>query len=315
MYRPEQGIRLRSCARTDRGRVRQNNEDNIHLWGGDNYILAAVADGMGGAAAGEEASRIAVETIQSEMCNDLYKHASDYRDMPEEMLLALLEDVIQRANANIYERALEVPKFKGMGTTLTMAFARKARVVIGHVGDSRAYIVEGQSRRIQQITSDHSFVQALVDAGHISPAEAEEHPMRNVLYRALGQSSEIDIDLIQDVHLQINDRLVICSDGLTLHVSEEEIRRIASASYDPESIVDSLILLANQRGGRDNISVIVLIADEDIMSQGTESLNASSKMPREGDDPTRPGVQPARKRGPGHTMQNGRGNPLDKPKS
>lgn len=261
MYRPGRGIRLRSSARSDRGQVRQNNEDSVHLWDTDTSVLAVVADGMGGAAAGEEASRIAVETVESKLATEYYRSPSDYSTYDANDLADLLGDAVREANQNIIDKTLESPEFKGMGTTITMAFARYNDVILAHVGDSRAYYVDASDRSILQITADHSFVQALVDAGHITDEEAEIHPMKNVLYRALGQAEDLDVDVIQDVRIHASDRLVLCSDGLTLHVNGDEIRDLALSSDDPNVVSEKLVALANSRGGKDNVSVIVIIAD------------------------------------------------------
>jgi protein phosphatase len=290
MVRPGQrGIRLLSSAVTHVGRVRHNNEDNVHLWGDDNYVLAIVADGMGGAAAGEEASRIAVETVQQHMINGVYTNPHDYEDIEEYDLAEKLETAVREANLNILKRAVMRPEFRGMGTTLTMAFTRHTNVILAHVGDSRAYMVDGHDGHISQITTDHSFVQALVDAGHITPDEAENHPMGNVLYRALGQSADLDIDLIQDVRLQVGDRMILCSDGLTLHIKPPEIASIAMSSTDPNTISQQLIDLANARGGKDNISVIVILVGEDGANKVLDAAEAELEMTlQETKDPTLP---------------------------
>jgi PPM family protein phosphatase len=240
--------------------VRENNEDNVFLMADEHLVLAIVADGMGGAVAGEEASRIAVETIHQ----DLLVHEngrSSYTEMSADVLSDMLRDVIRTANINIVEYAQQSPEFKGMGTTVTLAMVRNSYAVIGHVGDSRAYLI-GQDGDISQITSDHSFVEAMVAAGHISRDEAEDHPMKNVLYRALGQADDIDVDVYHS-YLRIGDRLVLCSDGLTLHVKPHEIARIALANDDPEDISQKLIALTNERGGKDNVSVVVINVEPD----------------------------------------------------
>jgi protein phosphatase len=233
------------------------------LWGEESYVLAVVADGMGGAAAGEEASRIAVETVQQRMTNGMYKKPADYGDMDAYTLAEKLEDLVREANNNILSRAKAKPEYQGMGTTMTVAFARHTDVIVAHVGDSRAYMVDGHDGSISQITTDHSFVQALIDAGYIKREEAEGHPMSNVLYRALGQAADVDIDLIEDVQMHIGDRLILCSDGLTLHVKPHEIAQVALSDPDPSVISNKLIDLANSRGGRDNISVIAIVVEGD----------------------------------------------------
>ncbi len=261
MQNPGQGIRFRGSARSDTGKVRDNNEDRVHLWKHERGLLAVVADGMGGAVAGEEASRITVETLQADLI--------DHETLPQIFAIADVETLAERmrlsidaANETILQKADADPELRGMGTTVTMALVQGREVIIGHVGDSRAYVIEGGQGAISQVTSDHSFVQALVSAGHISPEEAEDHPMRNVLYRALGQAHDVEIDIYY-TSLQVGDRLILCSDGLTLHISPEEIAQVSLAAEDPEDISRKFIDLANKRGGRDNVSVIVIKAESD----------------------------------------------------
>lgn len=308
----QQRIRLRSSARTSNGKVRENNEDSIHLWTQPVQVFAIVADGMGGAAAGEEASRIAVETIREGLVGSIAVNG----DVPsmgdtsplldEDAITEHMRQAIRTANMTIVQKAELHPEYKGMGTTVTMAFIRNTYAIIGHVGDSRAYLIDGQDGHIIQVTSDHSFVQALVAAGHISEEEADDHPMRNVLYRALGQARDVEIDVYYE-RLRANDRLVLCSDGLTLHVRPAEIAQLTLAAANPEEASQKLIDLANQRGGRDNVSVIVVkveaedddaprvqdhpvyILDEDTMIirhppayGSSETLNALSTQDRDG---------------------------------
>jgi serine/threonine protein phosphatase PrpC len=254
MVNPERGIRLRSSARTSVGQIRENNEDNIRLWTRDEFVLAVVADGMGGAAAGEEASRIAVETIQLALGRD------DVENLEESSITERLRDTIQDANRSIMEKAATAPEMRGMGTTVTLAFVRGTYATVAHVGDSRAYLVDGESETISQITSDHSFVEALLSAGHITEEQAAEHPMRNVLYRALGQAEEIDVDMYYK-RLHVGDRLVLCSDGLTRHVKPDEIAELTLANSNPDVASQKLIDLANARGGEDNVSVIVIAVE------------------------------------------------------
>ncbi len=255
------GIRLRSSARTSVGQVRENNEDSVHLWPGDQFVLAVVADGMGGAAAGEEASRMAIEAIQAGMSLRNQDSVNHINGLSDDDVSERLRTSIQQANLSIMHRAVEEPDMRGMGTTVTLAFVRGQQVIVAHVGDSRAYQVDGHTNDITQITSDHSFVEALLSAGHITPEQAEEHPMRNVLYRALGQAEEIDIDIYHS-QLKIGDRLILCSDGLTRHVKPEEIAQVVLADDNPSKVSQKLIDLANERGGEDNVSVIVVSVEE-----------------------------------------------------
>ncbi len=275
----ERALRLRGGARTSTGQVRENNEDNLHMWARDLFLLAVVADGMGGAAAGEEASRIAVEAVENGMNFFEQVDSGKLETMTDHTIIERMRDVIRAANLNIVKRASANPELRGMGTTVTMALvrtlerprgkspenhvtrpAREIQVLVAHVGDSRAYIIDSQSRQINQITADHSFVEALVAAGHLTQEQAEDHPMRNVLYRALGQNEDIDVDMYE-ARLHTGDRLVLCSDGLTRHVKPAEIAEITLAHDDPNEAAQSLINLANERGGEDNVSVVVVILE------------------------------------------------------
>ncbi len=265
----DHGIRLRSSARTSIGQVRENNEDNVRLWMDDEFVVAVVADGMGGAVAGEEASRIAVETLQQGKF--LQTPDESPLNLSDDQAVNWLCDSIRSANSNIVQRASSNPELRGMGTTMTLAFVRSSRAIIAHVGDSRAYLVDGHTRRITQITADHSFVEALVAAGHLTHEQAEEHPMRNVLYRALGQNEDVDVD-VYEAHLRTGDRLVLCSDGLTRHVKAHEIAKIVSEQNDPEIASQMMIDLANARGGEDNVSVIIISLDGEESDEDTDEL-------------------------------------------
>jgi len=276
-------IRLRSSARTSVGQVRENNEDNIRLWTGEGFVLAVVADGMGGAAAGEEASRIAVEAIQTGLAEREYTKQAVPEKPSDDMLTEKMRAVIRQANLSIMQRAAKEPEMRGMGTTITLALVRGTDVLVAHVGDSRAYLVSGHDSEITQITSDHSFVEALVAAGHITREQADEHPMKNVLYRALGQTEDVDVDLFH-THLQVGDRLVLCSDGLTRHVKPHEIARLALAEENPELSSQKLIDLANERGGEDNVSVIIVAVERDVANRMSH-LNAVYE-PQEDDEDT-----------------------------
>ncbi|MBK9124925.1 MAG: Stp1/IreP family PP2C-type Ser/Thr phosphatase [Chloroflexi bacterium] len=250
-------VALACDAQSNTGRVRENNEDSVLLWARHDIALAVVADGMGGAVAGEEASRIAVQTIYQALLPTELQPSAPAHVVDPIVVGDKLKDVIAQANRAIVRQSDLHPHLRGMGTTVTSAFVHGTRAVIGHVGDSRAYLVQGDTGHIEQITVDHSFVEAMVLAGHITRAEAEDHPMRNILYRALGQSMDMDVDLYE-VALDVGDRLILCSDGLTLHVHPEEIAEASLEESGPETIAKQLILLANERGGKDNVSVVVI---------------------------------------------------------
>jgi protein phosphatase len=255
------GIQLRTGSHTSVGQIRKNNEDSLHLWTASGYVVAVVADGMGGAAAGEEASRLAVEAVESGLI--LTSPETNKLDRKSEQTIANeLSQAIRVGNQNIVARAAVDPEMRGMGTTVTLAFVRGARAIIAHVGDSRAYLVDGEMGGITQITDDHSFVEALVAAGHLTHEQAEEHPMKNVLYRALGQNEDIEVD-VYETQLHSGDHIVMCSDGLTRHVKPREIAEIVLSIDDPEIASQALVDLANARGGEDNVSVIVIAVEGD----------------------------------------------------
>lgn len=276
-------IHLRGSARTDKGIQRNNNEDSVFLWMENHQMLAVVADGMGGAAAGEQASRIAVDTVNEQIFEAIISAPM----LTEDFVLENLTDAVRHANNNIIERAIELPEYNGMGTTLTLALAREGDFFFAHVGDSRAYFVDGYDGSFMQLTADHSFVQALVDAGHLSADDADSHPMRNVLYRALGQAPDLDVDLISGVRMNHGDRLVLCSDGLTLHVKPYEIAEITLSTDDPDEIAELLIAQANERGGKDNISVVVIVATANLSILETQEAEIEL-LDLEDDDPTTP---------------------------
>ncbi len=290
MHIPEHRLRLKGYARTNTGKVRDNNEDSVHLWSHNDFvILAVVADGMGGAVAGEEASRLAIEAVET----NLIANGEIERQPDKEGLIEHLKKTIIIANDDIVNKAVDYPELKGMGTTITLALVLGTSVIVGHVGDSRAYLVDGVDHRITQITSDHSFVQALVAAGHITQEQAEKHPMRNVLYRALGQTRGIEVDIYFET-LHPGDRLVLCSDGLTLHVSPAEIAELTMADADPSKSSQILIDLANERGGRDNVSAIVVKAEATdseqmgTMNEQDVSFDEAETMMLEDKDPFGP---------------------------
>ena len=257
----EDQLILRASARSDVGQVRENNEDSIGLWALKGMLLALVADGMGGAVAGEEASRLTVEAVQADFVGE-ERAGIELLTLAEEMISEKLAAALQAANLAVIDRVDENAALRGMGTTATLAFIRGRRALLAHVGDSRAYLVDGEEREITQVTSDHSFVEALVMAGHITPEQAIDHPMRNVLYRALGQTSDTTADLY-DRYLKPGDRIVLCSDGLTRHITPDEIAQQVLKDRNPEAATQHLIDLANRRGGEDNISVVVILVDRD----------------------------------------------------
>lgn len=246
----------RASALSDVGQVRENNEDRVGLWARHGVVLAMVADGMGGAVAGEEASRLVTEAIQADFLGEA-RGSETLRDLTEDEIGDKLRSAIQRANRAIIQQATDNPELQGMGTTVTLAFVRDHRVIIAHVGDSRAYLIDSQEKWINQISDDHSFVAALMASGHITQEQAAVHPMRNVLYRALGQMEDTNADLYSR-NLTEGDWLLLCSDGLTRHISPSEMVDLVTTDMHPDDVVQHLVQLANERGGEDNVSAVAI---------------------------------------------------------
>jgi PPM family protein phosphatase len=215
---------------TDPGRRRRRNEDSYVI----DPPLFAVADGMGGAQAGEVASKLAAGAVK--------ERGAD------------VESLVQEANRRVHQRSLEDPNTTGMGTTLTVAEVADGVVSIGHVGDSRAYLVRDGS--LEQLTEDHSLVGELLRTGKLSAEEAETHPQRSMITRALGTDPNVDVDIFS-VEPRDGDLFLLCSDGLTSMVDDREILRLVGEKRgDLDGLVKALIKAANKGGGEDNITVI-----------------------------------------------------------
>lgn len=253
--------------KSDVGKKRELNEDSIVIVQCDTVhesenvqaALFVVADGMGGHNAGEVASRLASTRVAENVIKRMVEKGS-----------IDLEKTIKDVNKDIYEYVEENPEYKDMGTTVTAAVVQGAHVYIGHVGDTRAYLI---SEEIIQITKDHSLVQEIVDHKEITKEEARIHPQKHIITRAVGIHDTVDVDTVTE-YLYGDDYLLLCSDGLTDMVTDEEIRNITRVHADPQTICDALVDTANDRGGFDNISVIVAQVDglprrEDILSDKT----------------------------------------------
>ena len=220
----------RSAGGSDPGRKRRRNEDSYVL----EPPLFAVADGMGGAQAGEIASKLAAGAVKERG--------------------AAVEDLIQEANRRVHRRSQEDPGTSGMGTTLTVASVEDGSVSIGHVGDSRAYLV--RDGKLEQLTEDHSLVGELVRSGKLSREEAEVHPQRSMMTRAVGTDPDVDVDTFA-VEPRAGDLFLLCSDGLTTMVEDDEILRLVEQQRgDLDALVKALIKAANRGGGEDNITVV-----------------------------------------------------------
>ncbi|MFZ5816731.1 MAG: Stp1/IreP family PP2C-type Ser/Thr phosphatase [Bacillota bacterium] len=242
-------MRLSFGERSDPGRVRPNNEDAcavevLNLPGGG--ALLVVADGMGGYDGGEVASRLAVETLRSHVVAGAAAAAE------REGLANLLYDAIHQANLAILKAQASRPELAHMGTTLTVALAAGSRLYIGHVGDSRAFLIN--AGKAQQITSDHNVPNELVQSGHLTAEQAAVHPQRHVLTRVLGIQEELPVDRLE-LTWQPGDLLLLCTDGLSNLVGPTEIETLA-AGLAPAALVDQLVELALSRGGHDNITVL-----------------------------------------------------------
>ena len=235
---------------TDVGIVRKQNEDNLRFRSTANGVkgYAIVCDGMGGANAGEVASEMAVELF-AEQADALLQQEMDLETM-RTMILRAAED----SNAKIYQRATGDTALSGMGTTFVCMLYNGKEVVIGNIGDSRAYILNAE--KMSQITTDHSLVQEMVDRGELNPIQAQRHPNRNVITRALGADETVTCDIFE-LTPAVGQFILLCSDGLTGEVSEPEIYYEVFQAEQPDTAGDRLIEMAKHRGGHDNITLII----------------------------------------------------------
>jgi protein phosphatase len=251
-----------SAAATDPGRRRRHNEDA--------YVceppLFAVADGIGGAQAGELASSLAADAVRDDSSDG---HGDGRRRVDE---------LIQEANRRVYQRQSEDASLSGMGTTMTVALVEDGHVWIGHVGDSRAYLV--REGKLEQLTEDHSLVAELVRSGRLAPEEAETHPQRSVVTRALGTDPDVDVDTFS-VDATPGDLFLICSDGLTSMVSDDGILdEIGKNRGDLRAAAKALVRAANRGGGEDNITVVFF----EIQADGDAGERTATMPPAEQDD-------------------------------
>jgi serine/threonine protein phosphatase PrpC len=242
-----------SAGRTHPGKVRRRNEDSYVL----DPPLFAVADGMGGAQAGEVASRLTAAAFRE-------YHEADALP-PDDRI----QSIIQEANRRIYERARADSDVSGMGTTVTAALLTGGRVTLGHVGDSRAYRI--RDGELEQLTDDHSLVGDLMRSGRLTPEEAEAHPQRSVITRALGTDPEVDVDTMA-VEAEPGDVFLLCSDGLTTMVADEDILGILAAAPTLDDAAKELVRAANTGGGEDNVTVVLFRVEGD--AAGEETLVA-----------------------------------------
>jgi PPM family protein phosphatase len=246
---------------TDTGRKRRRNEDAYVV----EPPLFAIADGMGGAQAGELASSLAAGAVRED-------EAAAGRGERR------VAELIQEANRRVYERSSQDAAASGMGTTMTVAFVGEANVAFGHVGDSRAYLI--RDGKLEQLTEDHSLVAELVRSGKLSPEEAETHPQRSVITRALGTDPDVDVDTFS-IETAPGDLFMLCSDGLTSMVEDDVILRTIEKNRDNlQTAAKALIRTANKGGGEDNITVVFFEIGEDV----GEPLEETAQYPALGAD-------------------------------
>jgi serine/threonine protein phosphatase PrpC len=253
-------LHIQAGARTDLGRVRKNNEDCYSI--DSSLQLYVLSDGMGGQAHGEVASQLAVQTVlthckQAENSRATPIFGESRPDVSERT--NRLASAIHLANRRVFETAASNPEQKGMGATIVAAWIETQRLSLAHVGDSRAYLLRAGS--MEQLTADHSLVAEKVRVGILTPQEADASEMQSVLTRAVGTSSTVEVDTDEQV-LLVGDFLLLCSDGLTRMVTDPEIASTLLTSASAQESADRLVDLANENGGVDNISVIVLHAVE-----------------------------------------------------
>ena len=239
-------------ARTDKGRVRGNNEDAVAVDRGAQ--IAILADGMGGYNAGEVASGMATTFIRTEMARWLAQAAAPPQSTD---VRRALEACVEQANLAILDAALSTPQYAGMGTTLVVAVFYGSRLILGHIGDSRCYRV--RNGRMQQITRDHSWLQEQVDAGLLTAQQAAQSSHRNLVTRALGVEPNVLLE-VNEFQVAPSDLFVLCSDGLTDMVTDPDLADLLRAPLALEDKVTVLIDTANANGGRDNVSVVLVQA-------------------------------------------------------
>ncbi len=248
------------CAQTDPGLMRDNNEDAVAFDAASR--LCMLADGMGGYNAGEVASGMAVAFIKSEMGRWLCQ--ADQQANAKEVRRAL-EICVENANHSIFNAASSNPQYAGMGTTLVVGVFQDTRLLLGHIGDSRCYRLRGQE--FEQITKDHSLRQEQIDAGLITPEQALTASNRNLVTRALGVEDTVLLE-VNEHRIEGDDLYLMCSDGLSDMVADETIAAIVLASGTLEQKAERLIAAANEAGGFDNISVLLVYAKEDLAPRG-----------------------------------------------
>lgn len=261
-------MHITCAARTDVGLIRSGNEDNYLMVPERGSFI--VADGMGGHAAGEVASEMAVSIIARDL--------GSFRGLGTEEAAARMVQAIRDANAAIYERTLSEHDKRGMGTTATVLVLHANRYLVGQVGDSRGYLL--RDGVFHQLTKDHSYVQEQVDAGYLTPEQARSHPYANVITRCVGASGDVTPDLFSGV-VRAGDVFLLASDGLTGMLEDDVLAAILRSEGTPEKWVDRLVAEANRRGGLDNITALIVRVDSvsEVAGDAAQATAAAEPTP------------------------------------
>ena len=255
-------MNLYVAARSDVGMIRAGNEDSFFAEANDKRGLFIVADGMGGHAAGDVASEMAVQIISRELAG--------ITELNGDNVASRVADAVKKANSKIYERTITEVDKQGMGTTASVLIVTGSRYLIGQVGDSRVYLL--RDGKLRQLTKDHSYVQEQVDAGFLTPEQARYHPYSNVITRCVGASDTVEPDTYHG-EVRTGDVYLVASDGLTGMVDDRRLHILLMSRAEPERKVHSLIAEANGRGGLDNITAIVVqvAPDDDQNAKATDN--------------------------------------------
>lgn len=255
--------RLVWAGRSDVGMIRSGNEDNYQISATSQHGLFVVADGMGGHAAGEVASEMAVQTVDREL--------QGVRDLDDTNSGGKLAEAVKKANRTIHDRTITEVDKQGMGTTVSVLLMTVTKYLIGQVGDSRVYLLRDGA--LQQLTKDHSYVQEQVDAGFLTPEQARYHPYSNVITRCVGASPEVEPDVYSG-EARIGDLFLVASDGLTGMVDDRRLQMLLMSRAEPDRKVHALIAEANGRGGLDNITAIIVqvLPDDEQSNAPTQQI-------------------------------------------
>jgi protein phosphatase len=259
-------VKLLHAARTDVGMIRSGNEDNFTVDATPTRGIFIVADGMGGHAAGEVASEMAVNIVQREL--------SPVRDLDGEDVVLMVAAALKRAIRAIHDRTLTETDKQGMGTTVSALLLAGTRYLIGQVGDSRVYLFRDGG--LTQLTKDHSYVQEQVDAGFLTPEQARYHPYSNVITRCVGAGNDVEPDIYRG-EAREGDLFLVASDGLTGMVDDRRLAQLLGSRAEPDRKVQSLIAEANGRGGLDNITAIIVQVLETGPGSGDPNLTVETR--------------------------------------